>query len=106
MSGILFVGRHYAATTQPAQKRQSGMTRTLLLWRDRQQRRQELFLMSESELKDVRIPRDLVAHESRKLPWQPWHPQLREFEEGARRRIDQKAFGELGSLSVGSLLLS
>jgi hypothetical protein len=42
--------------------------------------------MSDRDLKDTGVPRDLVAHEARKWPWQSWHPQLHAFEEAAQRR--------------------
>jgi uncharacterized protein YjiS (DUF1127 family) len=65
----------------------SAIVQTLRLWRDRHRRRQELAMMSDGDLRDIRVPRDLVAHEARKWPWQAWHPQLQAFEEVARRTL-------------------
>jgi uncharacterized protein YjiS (DUF1127 family) len=58
----------------------------LRLWRDRHRRRQELAMMSDADLRDTGVPRDLAAHEACKRPWQSFHPQLQPLEAGARRR--------------------
>jgi uncharacterized protein YjiS (DUF1127 family) len=62
------------------------IVQTLRLWRERHRRRWELAMLSDDALKDTGVPRDLIAHEARKWPWQAWHPQLRAFEEAARRQ--------------------
>ena len=65
---------------------------TMQLWSARHHHRQELAMMSDRDLKDARVARDLVAHEVRKWPWQKWHPQWQEMDEvllralAARRR--------------------
>jgi hypothetical protein len=58
----------------------------LRLWRDRHRRRQELAMLLDGDLKDIGVAREMVAHEARKWPWQPWHPQLHGLEEEAQRR--------------------
>jgi uncharacterized protein YjiS (DUF1127 family) len=50
--------------------------RMLRLWRDRHRRRQELAMLLDGDLKDIGVAREMVAHEARKWPWQPWHPSI------------------------------
>ena len=65
---------------------------TMQLWSARHHHRQELAMMSDRDLKDARVARDLIAHEVPKWPWQKWHPQWQEMDEvllralAARRR--------------------
>jgi uncharacterized protein YjiS (DUF1127 family) len=91
MTDILSTTRRYVTLSRrtTAQRRSSVyavIVQTLRLWRERHRQRQELAMMCENDLKDTGVARDLVAHEARKWPWQAWHPQLRAFEEAARRR--------------------
>jgi uncharacterized protein YjiS (DUF1127 family) len=86
--------RHYGlADRRTKTDRRPGVyvafVQMLRLWRDRHRRRQELAMMSEADLRDTGVPRDLVAHEACKWPWQAWHPQLQAFEEVARRALGQ-----------------
>ena len=68
-----------------------AIVQMLGLWRERHRRRQELAMLSDRDLRDTGVTRDLVTHEAGKWPWQAWHPQLRAFEEAARRRtLDQR----------------
>jgi uncharacterized protein YjiS (DUF1127 family) len=66
----------------------SEIVRMLRLWCDRHRHRRELAMLL--DLRDTGVSRDLVAHEARKWPWQDWHPQLRGFEEAARRRTSDQ----------------
>ena len=59
----------------------------LRLWRARRRHRQELMQMSARDLKDARVPRDLVEHEARKWPWQKWNSQWQELHEVLLRSI-------------------
>jgi uncharacterized protein YjiS (DUF1127 family) len=91
MTDILSTTRRYVTLSRrTTAQRRSGVyaviVQTLRLWRERHRQRQELAMMCENDLKDTGVARDLVAHEARKWPWQAWHPQLRAFEEAARRR--------------------
>ena len=53
----------------------------LRLWLARHRHRQELAMMLASDLKDARLPAELVSREIRKWPWQAWHPQWRDLDE-------------------------
>src|SRR5262249_17996934 len=53
----------------------------LRLWRARHRHRRELAMLLAADFRDVRLPIDLVAHEIRKWPWQPFHPQWRDLDE-------------------------
>ena len=57
-----------------------GVLQLLRLWRARRRHRQELMQMSARDLKDARVPRDLVEHEARKRPWQKWNSQWQELD--------------------------
>jgi len=59
----------------------------LRLWRERHRQRQELALLTDRELLDAGVPRDLVRHEARKWPWQRWHPRLQSFDDAIWGRI-------------------
>lgn len=83
--------RHYRLANRRVETdKRSGIyiaiVQMLRLWQDRHRRRRELAMISDGDLRDTGVPRDLVAHEARKWPWQAWHPQLQAFEEEARRR--------------------
>ena len=58
----------------------------LRLWRERHRQRRELMLLCDLGLRDTGLSWDLVAHEMRKWPWQPWHSQLHHLEAVARMR--------------------
>ena len=64
-----------------------GIFQLLRLWRARHRYRQELMRMSARDLKDARVPRDLVEHEARKWPWQKWNSQWPELDEVFLRKI-------------------
>ena len=90
MTDILPLARHYVAAKRRVHDGWSGayvaIVQMLGLWRERHRRRQELAMLSDRDLRDTGVTRDLVAHEAAKWPWQAWHPQLRAFDEAARRR--------------------
>jgi uncharacterized protein YjiS (DUF1127 family) len=86
------VAGHYGRTEQRAKaKRRFAVGATVVellrLWGERHRRRQELAMLAEADLRDTGVPRDLVAHEAKKWPWQAFHPQLQTLEEAAQRRI-------------------
>ena len=64
-----------------------GIVRLVRLWCARHRHRQELMQMSARDLKDARVPRDLVEHEARKWPWQQWNSQWQELDEILLRKI-------------------
>ena len=90
MTDILSLAKHYGAAKRRVHDGWSGayvaLVQMLGLWRERHRRRQELAMLSDRDLRDTGVTRDLVAHEASKWPWQAWHPQLQAFEEEARRR--------------------
>jgi uncharacterized protein YjiS (DUF1127 family) len=90
VTDILPLARHYVAAKRRVHDGWSGayvaIVQMLGLWRERHRRRQELAMLSDRDLRDTGVTRDLVAHEAGKWPWQAWHPQLRAFDEAARRR--------------------
>ena len=90
MTDILSLARHYVAAKRRVHDGWSGayvaIVKMLGLWRERHRQRQELAMLSDRDLRDTGVTRDLVAHEAGKWPWQAWHPQLRAFEEAARHR--------------------
>jgi hypothetical protein len=47
-------------------------------------------MLSVADLKDARLPSDLVAFEVRKWPWQKWHPQWEEMDEMLLRKLDAR----------------
>ena len=60
------------------------------LWCARHHARRELGMLSVADLKDARLPSDLVAFEVRKWPWQKWHPQWEEMDEMLLRKLDAR----------------
>src|SRR5215471_12495705 len=68
---------HVLPETRP--RARLDILQLLRLWRARHRHRQELMQMSAGDLKDARVPRDLVEHEARKWPWQKWNSQWREL---------------------------
>jgi uncharacterized protein YjiS (DUF1127 family) len=64
-----------------------GILQLLRLWSARHRHRQELMQMSARDLKDARVPRDLVEHEVRKWPWQKWNSRWQELDEVLLRSI-------------------
>jgi uncharacterized protein YjiS (DUF1127 family) len=83
----IHTGTRSRALPETRPRARLGILQLLRLWRARHRHRQELMQMSARDLKDARVPRDLVEHEARKWPWQKWNSQWQELDEVLLRRI-------------------
>jgi uncharacterized protein YjiS (DUF1127 family) len=66
------------------------LSQLLRLWRARHRHRHELAMMSGGDLKNARLSTDLVAHEIRKWPWQPFNSQWPGLDAALLRGIEAR----------------
>ena len=70
------------------------ISQTLRLWCARHRHRHELAMLSDRDMKDLRLSHDLATHELRKWPWQKFHPRWREMDDVLRRGLVVRDVGE------------
>jgi hypothetical protein len=58
-------------------------------------------MLSDRDMKDLRLSHDLATHELRKWPWQKFHPRWREMDDVLRRRLVNATLGKSGKLRLG-----
>jgi uncharacterized protein YjiS (DUF1127 family) len=80
--GLLRVG--FAGVLAPWRHAARDVLRWLRLWGERERQRRELSMLSDRDFAGLGVPKMLAIAETRKWPWQKWHPQWEELE--AQRR--------------------